>query len=41
MDESDTMWFNEAKQEKLQTEDYGLCRALALAMAWNNTTTPR
>lgn len=39
MDDIDTMWLN-TKQEQLQTEDYGLCRALALTMAWNQHNHP-
>lgn len=39
MDEIDTMWLNTA-QEKSQTDDYGLARALALAMAWNQHNHP-
>ncbi|MGH3491053.1 MAG: glycoside hydrolase family 2 protein [Actinopolymorphaceae bacterium] len=39
MDDIDNMWVN-AAQEKLQTEQYGLCRALALTMAWNNHNHP-
>lgn len=39
MDDVDTMWLNTA-QEKLQTERYGLARALALTMAWNQHNHP-
>ncbi|MEV6589736.1 glycoside hydrolase family 2 protein [Streptomyces acidicola] len=39
MDDMDTMWLNTA-QEKLQTERYGLARALALTMAWNQHNHP-
>ncbi|MGW0226736.1 glycoside hydrolase family 2 protein [Actinopolymorpha singaporensis] len=39
MDEWDTMWVN-TDQQKLQTESYGLSRALALATAWNNHNHP-
>jgi len=39
MDDLDNMWINTA-QEKLHTEQYGLSRALALAMAWNNHNHP-
>lgn len=39
MDDIDNMWLN-AKQEKLQTESYGLSRALALTMAWNQANHP-
>ncbi|WP_329353119.1 beta galactosidase jelly roll domain-containing protein [Streptomyces sp. NBC_01261] len=39
MDDIDTMWLNTA-QEKLQTERYGLARALALTMAWNQHNHP-
>lgn len=39
MDDIDTMWLNTA-QEKLQTEEYGLCRAMALTMAWNQHNHP-
>ncbi|MGW2642859.1 glycoside hydrolase family 2 protein [Streptomyces sp. NPDC001348] len=39
MDDIDTMWLNTA-QEKLQTERYGLTRALALTMAWNQHNHP-
>ncbi len=39
MDDIDTMWMNTA-QEKLQTEQYGLSRAMALAMAWNQHNHP-
>ncbi len=39
MDDIDNMWINTA-QEKLQTEQYGLSRALALTMAWNNHNHP-
>ncbi|MFG2455747.1 glycoside hydrolase family 2 protein [Streptomyces sp. NPDC048523] len=39
MDDIDTMWLNTA-QEQLQTERYGLARALALTMAWNQHNHP-
>ncbi|MFD2078764.1 beta-glucuronidase [Actinopolymorpha cephalotaxi] len=39
MDEWDTMWVG-TDQQKLQTESYGLSRALALATAWNNHNHP-
>ncbi|HZC25671.1 MAG TPA: glycoside hydrolase family 2 TIM barrel-domain containing protein [Actinopolymorphaceae bacterium] len=39
LDEWDTMWVNTAQQQ-LQTQQYGLCRALALATAWNNHNHP-
>ncbi|NGO09073.1 beta-galactosidase [Streptomyces sp. HC44] len=39
MDDIDTMWLNTA-QEKLQTDRYGLARALALTMAWNQHNHP-
>ncbi|WP_411152122.1 glycoside hydrolase family 2 protein [Streptomyces sp. A30] len=39
MDDIDTMWLNTA-QEKLQTERYGLARAQALTMAWNQHNHP-
>ncbi|MEW2048742.1 glycoside hydrolase family 2 TIM barrel-domain containing protein [Streptomyces sp. NPDC005476] len=39
MDDIDTMWLNTA-QEKLQTERYGLARALTLTMAWNQHNHP-
>jgi beta-glucuronidase len=39
MDDIDTMWMNTA-QERLQTETYGLSRAMALAMAWNQHNHP-
>ncbi|WP_328744123.1 beta-galactosidase [Streptomyces sp. NBC_00285] len=39
MDDIDTMWLN-TSQEKLQTERYGLARALALTMAWNQHNHP-
>ena len=39
MDDLDTMWLNTA-QEREQTERYGLSRALALAMAWNQHNRP-
>ncbi|MBD9724237.1 glycoside hydrolase family 2 TIM barrel-domain containing protein [Streptomyces caniscabiei] len=39
MDDIDTMWLN-TPQEKLQTERYGLARALALTMAWNQHNLP-
>ncbi|WP_020574456.1 glycoside hydrolase family 2 protein [Actinopolymorpha alba] len=39
MDEWDTMWVGTISQ-KLQTETYGLSRALALATAWNNHNHP-
>ena len=39
MDDIDTMWLNTA-QEKEQTEAYGLARAMALNMAWNQHNRP-
>lgn len=39
MDDLDNMWLNTA-QERLQTEQYGLSRALALMMAWNQHNRP-
>ncbi|MGH9159452.1 MAG: glycoside hydrolase family 2 TIM barrel-domain containing protein, partial [Vicinamibacteraceae bacterium] len=39
MDEWDTMWVDTGSQ-KLQTETYGLSRALALATVWNNHNHP-
>lgn len=39
MDDIDTMWMN-TEQQKVQTERYGLCRALAAAMAWNQHNRP-
>ncbi|NUU06167.1 glycoside hydrolase family 2 TIM barrel-domain containing protein [Leifsonia sp. C5G2] len=39
MDDLDTMWLNTA-QEKLQTEQYGLSKAMALTMAWNQHNHP-
>lgn len=39
MDDIDTMWLNTA-QQKLQTERYGLARALALTMAWTQHNHP-
>ena len=39
MDDIDNMWLNTA-QEKLQTERYGLSRALATMMAWNQHNNP-
>ncbi|GAB3008558.1 hypothetical protein GCM10023080_088070 [Streptomyces pseudoechinosporeus] len=39
MDDIDTMWLNTA-QERLQTERYGLARAMALTMAWNQHNHP-
>ncbi|MFI6936169.1 glycoside hydrolase family 2 protein [Streptomyces sp. NPDC050287] len=39
MDDIDTMWLN-TRQERLQTEHYGLARALALTMAWNQHNHP-
>ena len=39
LDDIDTMWLNTA-QEKLQTETYGLSKALALMMAWNQFNHP-
>jgi beta-glucuronidase len=39
MDDIDTMWLN-LPQEQLQTETYGLSRALALMMAWNQVNHP-
>ncbi len=39
MDDIDNMWMNTA-QEKVQTEQYGLSRALATTMAWNQHNNP-
>jgi beta-glucuronidase len=39
MDDTDNMWVNTA-QERLQTEQYGLSRAMALTMAWNQHNSP-
>jgi beta-glucuronidase len=39
MDDTDNMWMN-TEQIKLQTEQYGLSRAIALTMAWNNHNHP-
>ena len=39
MDDIDTMWLNTA-QERLQTEEYGLSKAMALSMAWNQHNNP-
>jgi beta-glucuronidase len=39
MDDIDNMWLNTA-QERVQTEQYGLSRALAAAMAWNQHNRP-
>ena len=39
LDDIDNMWLNTA-QQKLQTETYGLSRALALMMAWNQFNHP-
>ena len=39
MDDIDNMWLN-LEQEQLQTETYGLSRALALSMAWNQANHP-
>jgi beta-glucuronidase len=39
MDDTDNMWVNTA-QERLQTEQYGLSRAIALTMAWNQHNSP-
>lgn len=39
MDDIDNMWLN-TPQQKLQTESYGLSRALALKMAWNQVNNP-
>lgn len=39
MDDIDTMWLN-TEQERLQTEVYGLSRAMALNMAWNQHNHP-
>lgn len=39
MDDIDTMWLDTA-QQRLQTEQYGLARALALMMAWNQANHP-
>jgi beta-glucuronidase len=39
MDDLDNMWLN-VKQEQIQTESYGLSRALALSMAWNQANHP-
>lgn len=39
MDDTDNMWLNTA-QERLQTERYGLSRALTSAMVWNQHNHP-
>ena len=39
MDDTDNMWVNTA-QERLQTEHYGLSRAMALTMTWNQHNSP-
>lgn len=39
MDDTDNMWLNTA-QERLQTESYGLSRALTSAMVWNQHNHP-
>jgi beta-glucuronidase len=39
MDDTDNMWLN-TKQERIQTDSYGLSRALALTMAWNQVNHP-
>lgn len=39
MDDTDNMWMNTA-QERLQTEEYGLSRAMAATMAWNQHNHP-
>lgn len=39
LDDIDTMWLNTA-QQRLQTEQYGLARALALTMAWTQHNHP-
>jgi len=39
MDDIDTMWMNTA-QEQVQTQQYGLSRALATMMAWNQHNNP-
>jgi beta-glucuronidase len=39
MDDIDAMWLN-TTQERLQTERYGLCRAMALNSAWNQHNHP-
>ncbi|MFF2317916.1 glycoside hydrolase family 2 protein [Arthrobacter sp. NPDC058097] len=39
MDDVDNMWLN-TPQERLQTEQYGLSRALAVMMAWNQHNSP-
>lgn len=39
MDDIDNMWLN-TDQERLQTESYGLSRAMAAAMAWNQHNRP-
>ena len=39
MDDIDTMWLN-TTQEREQTEAYGLARAMALNMAWNQHNRP-
>lgn len=39
MDDTDNMWVNTA-QERLQTEEYGLSRAMAATMAWNQHNHP-
>lgn len=39
MDDIDNMWMN-TEQERVQTESYGLSRALATMMAWNQHNNP-
>ena len=39
MDDIDTMWLNEP-QQRFQLSEYGLSRALALTMAWNQANHP-
>jgi beta-glucuronidase len=39
MDDTDNMWLN-TKQERIQTDSYGLSWALALTMAWNQINHP-
>ena len=39
MDDIDTMWLN-TQQQRIQTEEYGLSRAMALNMAWNQQNHP-
>jgi len=39
LDDIDNMWVG-MKEEKLQTESYGLSKALALMMAWNQADSP-